>query len=667
MTKTRFNLVFVILCFFTGIVGTRMIGQVFTSFSLLETLLFVLSPIYIVSKFFTGKTIQRYQDNEYRPSKKKRNLDDFLVRINIFGIQPICLDFLYASFLLLVVKWIAPDKLGRIANVIYDIYYFNKTYIKHPLSILMIIVGILTIVRILSHTYYKGLKKFKKIVSFPTKVLATCLLFINIDTGISSKYVYWKINEEIPKEQTGKWTFNDATQSDDHEIKTITEAYVHHMLNVLKESTNNTDTDSQVPAIYIESLQNISAGWHKDPDLRKDIYNGKAGEKTIYNDEEKIDVEDLLKSFQFEESKTSVFQNNTLFEDFHSAPPKNKASLFSALTDERTNINERNLTPNESILEELLSDLLGHTWFFKSLPDNINFFAFAKDKAFDILKDRLTEGLSFLFRKMKERIVTSHDVGIATDYIKTTSKETYLYALSRIRELKPIFIQFGRQYKEAIALKASMPINIGKSSASDLNRFVELFPNDINSKFYEKWIPLTNYKVTKDPENLKSVDFSYFKGEFLVGQNPKVKTEIIGVFNTLENQLDFHLASENKTAGGWELYISKYPNDPDKLKIEKIIANYRQKEEFDQAIKSGNLSSMEVFLQNHREFPHRHEMIAQIQELKGQQTLSQSSSLPIFDEFKLKYEYKLPPIEIHPAPEKGFFKDLELVFEHIRL
>ena len=492
--KSVFNLVFLIGCILLGLTEINKTGESFTSQTLVETILFIGPILYFISKSLSSEVITKYRDLGYSPKKFKRTLDDIYVTMNTVIIQPICLDFVYSSFFLLLLKWIAPEQLGSVANVVYSIYLFNKKVFKTPLAMLILVVSILTLLNILSHTALKRLKNIKKTVGIPLKLVTTLLFFVNIDTGISGKYISWKINQDHPTSAGTNVTFN-ATSAQEEEVKEIIKAYVDVMFHHLPTPDQISDSDYSCRELY-EALEKIKGDRSKDEKILKDLYDGRAGAtKSLENKDE---VEGLLKRDKDPAERSTEFKSTNLYDAAYTNATHPLKKLYDILTDERKSIHDKVESPSQSILKDVIGEFIGKTYFFKSLPGKIPFYAFATDKLFDDIKNKFATGFASLVKKANDGYLHKFDLGVVGDYIKSQCSKTYNAGVELIKKTKGEIVVLSKQYDEAIQLKARMKAKLtsNKKNDDDLALYADKFPHDEISIDFEK-------NLSENPERVK--------------------------------------------------------------------------------------------------------------------------------------------------------------------
>jgi len=594
-SKQLFNLAFVVFCFFLGVAGIIAAKQFFNSYSLIETILTILPLVYLTSKYYTNTTIIRYQDSGYVPQKERKFFDDIIVSMNVYIIHPLCLDFLYASCLLIVVKWINPNSLKALANGVYWICQFNKQYISHPLLILFIVLGLLTLLNILSHTVLKKARTIKKTVSFPIKLAAVLMLFISIDHGINNKFISWKVNYDPLTKKAGEVSF-DATAPQQEQMKEVISAYVDYMLAVL--AADQQDSEEQYSAYdahaFFSALNMLAKEVVEMPGIRKDLYRGYAGMKGPLSPDEVQIAESFINHYQFEEAKRSVFRGTKLYEKGFEQTEQKVPDLLTILLDERKSIRKAPENPNRKVLADLLSDFLGQTFFFKSLPDQIATYSFAKDKAFDLLKTKLADGLSFIFERMGSRFFGKKDVRIAADYVKFQCRDEYGMAILHIRKSVPLFIDFSTRYGAAIKLMEQ--VKAEPFSAEKFRKLGELFPGDINAEYNTKMAGLLAAMPTNDRAAWEKVDMEYFRNTFPTFLNIEEKEIWERTMKIVERLHDFSIVSDSDNPGSWEELLVKYPYDPLRSQIEGNIAFLKEKKALEAAIEARKKEPLEDFL-----------------------------------------------------------------------
>ena len=478
--KSVFNLVFLNGCILLGLTEINKSGESFTSQTLVETILFIGPILYFISKSLSGEVITKYRDLGYSPNKFKRNLDDIYVTINIVIIQPICLDFVYASFFLLLLKWMAPGQLGSAANVVYSIYLFNKKVFKTPLAMIILVVSILTLLNILSHTALKRLKKVKKIIGIPLKLVTTLLFFVNIDTGISGKYISWKINQDHPTGTNINVTFN-ATPGQEEEVKETINSYVDVMFHCLSTPDQISDSDYASGELY-EALEKIKNNRRKDEGILEDLYEGRAGAANSL--ENKDEVEGLLNRDKDPAERSAEFKSTNLYDAAYTNATHPLKKLFDILTDDRKSIHDKVESPSQSILIDVISEFIGKTYFFKSLPGKIPFYAFATDKIFDGIKSKFATGFASLVKKANDGPLHKLDLGIISDYIKSQCSKDYNAGVEFIKKTKGEIVVLSKQYDEAIQLKERMKTDLNTDDRRA--EYADKFPHDEISINFEK-------------------------------------------------------------------------------------------------------------------------------------------------------------------------------------
>jgi hypothetical protein len=305
-----------------------------------------------------------------------------------------------------------------------------------------------------------------------------------------------------------------------------------------------------------------------------------------------------------------------------------------------------------------MGDFLGYTYFFKTLPENIAFYSFAKDKAFDLLKEKFTEGLSFLFKRTRAGKLLKADIGLVKDYIASQCKNAYLGAIQYIRQAKPLMVEFSGKYINALKRKAAFNLKIDEVSVADCRSFIDEFPNDPKAEFYEKLLPILEWSEEGDVTSLQKVDVDYFRRVFSIG-NEEEKELMDIELDKLQQKKDISIANSRHSAAGWQEYLDKYPNDPEKQIIEKNIKICRENEDMATAYEANSRKKWEEFLERYPDNPHYNTIKDYVE--------THDFSVPLTKPEWLSAESKIKLAPIAVEAEEGFFSSLLKGLEHVRI
>ena len=349
--KPGLKLFLSVLSFTVGLSSAIAIHQLFTGISLVETMLMCVAVIYVLSTWFSRNTISRYRDSGYTPRRSKRIWDDFCVNVAVFVIEPICISFMYAGLVLLICKWIAPDQLKRLANGVYDMYVFSKTYIRKPLATLIAILSVAVFLRVISHTVLKRIRKYTKWIGFPFQLAGTLLFFVQADHGLSNKYVSWKINEQMFEAENGQGTSFDSSTEDQAQVKEIIVYYVATMVERLDQDWHRYDSSSAAvnSSSFRDALVQLERSWEKDISIKEDLFAGLRGAIPSIGEDDQRHVDEILDNYAEVKARNDHFVASQLYDDAYLASPKSRKSIVEILTDGRTSIDERVKTPNQEV------------------------------------------------------------------------------------------------------------------------------------------------------------------------------------------------------------------------------------------------------------------------------------------------------------------------------
>jgi hypothetical protein len=491
-----------------GLTSLSRAGNSVNAQNLVESILLFGPVIYLLLKYSSSEIIFKYQNPDYHPRRIVKICDDAMVQVINYVILPLCFDFIVASFFLLLLKWVAPDKLGTAANWVYAIYLFNKKYFASPIYLILLVLSILILLNVLSKTALKKAKSIKKTVTIPFKLAATLLFFVNTDTGISGKYISWKINQTHPEKSSENVTFN-ATTAQEEEAQKAVQLYVKLMMEQLQQNADNGDSSSSHAIEDVKrAIDEIKSDYNKDPTILADIADGKAGASSALNENQIDNFNNVIEADKTKQNDrpkrmdlhNSMFGSTTVVSE-----------LFQSLTDERKDIKESKVSQNQAILEDLLGDFIGRTALFNALPDKIPFYDFAKDKAFDLLKDNFTKGFSYLVKKVAGRTFTKLDIPVTVDYIKTQCQESYNHAVSYIRQTNQLVVDMRDEYEGALKLKEKM--KPGEKNITELAAFVETFPHDQSATAYKEEIGILESKMSPEERSLRRISRKVSKAD----------------------------------------------------------------------------------------------------------------------------------------------------------
>ena len=422
--------------------------QIFTRQSFAETVVFVSCAVYLLLKYFSSKTILRYQQGGYHPDKWMRTKDDLLVNTTVHIVLPVCMDLTYACFALLLLKYSPFVNLGAAARSVSAISDFNHEHIKFPLLIAGIVMAVLTLANWLSEKYYKKYKQITKKLTAPLKVIAILLFFINADAGIESRRIEFALHEN-PVEKADKVTFN-ASREQEEKLQQAAQAFIDNV-------TSEVDLPTGEPEVLIAPSDNApgSGGSQEDPatseqialvmDHTQQVYEQNTAFKrdftfssnSTYTEEEKSAINSIFEERLRQADKaTPDFTPNNLYNQAYSKQASFFDDLKSTLNNDKESIHvEAEESATKKILKDYLGEFLGKTWLFDALPESIHFpgllnCGIFKDKVFDLVKDKITDGF-FLLVSGKD--ASLQRVKSITSYVRSTIRKSLSECLVKIK------------------------------------------------------------------------------------------------------------------------------------------------------------------------------------------------------------------------------------------
>jgi len=504
--KINFKLYFVLLCMLVGTIELIIIGEWFTSHSLIETILLMASLTWLALKFSSSKIIFKYQNSDYHPTKKRRRLDDIKVNIAVHIILPICLDLLYACSFLMIIKNLSFVDLDKIAQEVYNISDFNKEFIKFPLMVIGFVIGILTLIEYISEKTFKSFKKYTKLVTFPSKVITFLLFFVSADNGIRDKTIDWRISQCHPR-NIDKATFDACKRHYTPQkavlIKEIIQAVTEITVDKLIADAGVIDTAASIET-FCRSLTEIPLQQAEAPYIKEDLAAGLAGGYMYYQKEEQEFLKDLYRSSENRSQVNRDFTATTLYNAAYSKEEKELKSILDILNDERNSIRNVKESTKSSIYKEIIGDIIGKTYFFEKLPEKIRFYDFAKDGSFDFVKEKVADVIYDIINH-KEKIV--QNIKEAFVYMKNRISPMFEKHFKKAAANIDLVNDYCQVFKRA-AIKGRKTYNsvLEKQNSADIKEFRKQYPHHPEIKEIDAVIELCDAQ-----EGKKSADLIKFK------------------------------------------------------------------------------------------------------------------------------------------------------------
>ncbi|QEC69331.1 hypothetical protein FRZ67_19200 [Panacibacter ginsenosidivorans] len=438
LSKTHY---FVFACLFLGILGSFIQGEFWSARALAESTLIICALSYLASKYYAGTIIRKYQDFYYNPGKGRRFWDTVIIESSFHIIMPVALALLYACCLLMLLKYLPQSSYKTVANLVNPVIDFNKHYIKYPLTLLVTVLGILTLTRYLSVKKYKSFQKASKYIGMPFKVAATLSFFLMQDKGISNNLLEYHFNANPVVAQFT--TFNAATQQDvarQKEIKTALNAYLDYVIERLNNNYQSKEESDTSQIVVHPDAVKLKALVEQFPQVRDAVIDHIKRDPVYLigdNDKTFTKYHEAIWTYNEHEVKTSNFyetvskKESSFFEDF-----------LSVIADERTSIKKKPLGENAEIIQKLMGDFWSEFIPADKLTESIPLHKILKDKAIDLLNDKLMNGIYTLFTK---RRVTKNDIQELNTYIDDVVTDDYKAALNSVKNK---FTVLGDYYSE---------------------------------------------------------------------------------------------------------------------------------------------------------------------------------------------------------------------------
>ncbi|MGN6436776.1 MAG: hypothetical protein ACTHMM_09580 [Agriterribacter sp.] len=496
LSKTHY---FVFTCLLLGILGSIIQGAFWTARAFAETMLVVCSLSYLVSKYYAGRVIRKYQDFYYQPDKGRSFRDTLIVESSFHIVMPVALALLSAGCFLLVLKYMPQASYKPVANLVNPVIDFNKHYIKYPLTLLVTVLGILTLTRYLSVKKFKSFQKASKYIGTPFKIAATLSFFLVQDKGISSNLLEYRFNANPVVAQFT--TFNAGAPSDNapqREIEAVLNAYLEYVMERLNNNyhpTDKTEKDSTTIVLRPDAFK-LKALVKQFPQIKEDVINNiKRDPVYLIGDNDKTFT-------QYHETVWTYGEPKVKISNFYETASKKESSFFanflSVIADERTSIKKEKLSEDAEIIQKLMGDCWGEFIPIDKLAESIPLHKVIKDKAIDLLNNKLMNGIYALFTKSK---VTKDDMSELNRYIDDVLTDDYKAAVKSVKNKLTVL---GDYYAE---LSKAATIDYFKEVQKSVGQSVITYEEGITRKrtylelLKEDWH--TKFDVQKNVEDLK--------------------------------------------------------------------------------------------------------------------------------------------------------------------
>lgn len=677
MKKIKPITTFVIICFFVGLVACIYNYEIFTSASLIETILIVCAAVYIFFRYQVSLIIRKYQDADFIPAKSTRLFHDYFATLSTQVIIPICRDFLYAAFFLFIVKNLDFVNLNKTADFIYSLYEFKKDFLKSPLKYLLIILTVLTLLRYLSHNKLKAYKKFIKFVTFPMGVAATLLFFMHTDTGLQTNILTWELGK---KPAEGKnLTFN-AGKTEEKKVEEIVDAYVDLIVdNLSQNNTNNLTADDKInfsSDTFYYAVHHVASLEKINPFVTKEIMQGHAGSESKYLLSEKADIRKMIATYNPATSSNTRFRATGFYEAAYNPRTERQTSLqdfLDLLNEERESIHIKPEDETGYLVKDLLKTWLGETFLFKDFPEKINTYDFITDAAFDLLKDKTAEGLYSLFLK---KIVTGNDIRNAVSLVKQKCSTAFNTFYIKLQDSKNLLVSYYNKIVHGLKLEsAEMDALQNRLSSKAILDYLRDFPESPLNEQLRQALPLVEFREGQK-DRLLDADLEYWNSFDWNKQHLEAFEEIHSNLNRLQHeqefQFDYRNAKTENTSEAWDDLIKKYPANPQKNEFvwardwqrkmeksqkEKPVATIKDAE-FDYT-KWQQKQYWENYMTYHPSSPYANE----IKELLAKENFSALDNLKT----EITFSTELKPYKFHPveAP-KSFWEEAFEFLKYIR-
>jgi hypothetical protein len=707
---TIVKLIFIGFCFILGVIGLYSHETIFTSETLIDSILFVVPIFYIVLKYCTSWLILHaapaphpssgpssassatYKSAGTRVSQESnRNIRAIIVAISMHVVLPACLTLLYACFCVFWIKTLPLPMFKNAPRLIYDLYEFSETWMKYPFLVITLFLGLLALIRFFSIGHFKKYKKTVELISFPFAVAATAVLFIHADNGINQRYVSWKINMDKPAfREEQALAFNDKEK--EAIVDQIVTEYIAQEIEQL-ERNKNTIGDTTMPGLplfstvrpqFYQAVRSLRTVQLNNPDLQQDVFEGGAGLTHYYSPEEQETIR-----FVSEPGKEgSVAHSSNLHNVIFSRDKTELRKFLDILKDERTSFGEAIEDPRIELIEDQVKEVLNEVVFGGRLKMDIPFFSLVADKSTELLSEKIAHGLMYLLEKreiLKDHLKDVHR------YLSTQAGLIYQSVRLGMFSKTELVIETNRMvsavsYRRQTDLKAMFdPPDVKKLTA-----FIHDFPHYPDREYIEHFIPIAAYDA-KDEQAILSFDASYFKkrAASASGQQKINLLELVTRYEPIRHQLqlqeDTKEAYVAESAGELDKLLEKYPDHPHKDKILKAIHDLNEKEAFNTAYYVGRPSAFQDFFKKygHDDLYRTMKKNADAEEASraaalrsNPHTSGGTTSLttevtenPYFtktDHFDpLRWHYEPPPI--HVSEPKSFWEILIRDLEHVRL
>jgi len=376
-------------------------GQIYTGETLVESLMLSASLVYLFARYYISSVIARYQNPDYRPSKVIRVKDDLTVNITAKILLPLAMNFVIACACLLAIKYfnlfIIPG-LGRLLNAIIS---FNEHYLKYPIIIMSVILGVLTICRILTEDFYKKYRKLTLKITSPVKILAIIVLFLGADQIIQSERILFEIHAEA---QSGFDTSpGDPSPKQIEKAKVVAKQFVNAVIdeayNAKAESQQETSS-LEINPVYFQTVADDTYDLLKThPEYRKRL--GTSQDYQYSPDEHEQISEIFPESGEPADVKpVASFKNNRVYEKIKKKPISFFDAMIVNLSNEDEAIEEANESFVKTFMKDIFGDIIGNyvAGGLKDadLPSPANSAIF-KDATVDIVTDQLKDAVGYLF------------------------------------------------------------------------------------------------------------------------------------------------------------------------------------------------------------------------------------------------------------------------------
>ena len=496
LSKTHY---FVFTSLFLGICGSFIQQEFWTAKALAETALIVFSLSYLSAKYYSSKIIQKYQDYNYSPNKKSRLRDDVIVNSSIHIIMPISLSLLYASIVLLTLKYFPIASYKTIGNFINPIIDFNKHYIKYPVTLLAIVLAILTLTRYLSLTKYKSFKKTSKYITSPFKVAVTLTFFLAQDKGINNNLLEYHFNSKpVISEFVTLNSNSKADSKKNEEIEKALDEYVNYVIERLNNNYKSEDNKDTAQIKIPPNAVKLKSFIQEFPLVKNEVaenlklnpsYNVGSNDKTF------TDYHETVWSYTTEKTKSS-----NLYEEALKKEKSFFSDFLSIIADERKSIKKEVLTEDAEIIQKLMGDFWSEFIPVDKFTDYIPLHKIIKDKAVDLLNDKLINSLYTLLAKEK---VTKDDMTKLNNYIDNVLTENYKSSIKSVRNkfkvLSTYYAELNKaatkSYFEELAKNADHSIITYEEGLTKRKYYL--------AKIKEQW--LTEFDKEKNIDELKKL------------------------------------------------------------------------------------------------------------------------------------------------------------------